>query len=97
MTTKELDQETALVAGLFVGVKNMTKRENEDGRETYDMCEALQGLLEDSRIEGWNAGQAVLNKLYEKLKQVGRSQDFLHSMEDKEYQMQLLKEYGLEK
>ena len=90
-TLKKLDEETARVAGLFVGVKNMIKKESEDGKETYDMCEALQGLLEDSRNEGRNE----LNSLNGKLLKENRMEDLIRAIDDPEYQMQLLKEYGL--
>ena len=53
---RNMDSETAEVMGVMVGMKSdfVQQHEEEDG---VNMCEALRGLLEDSRNEGLAEGQ----------------------------------------
>ena len=56
------------------------------------MCTALRELEEDARAEGRN----LMNELNRRLIRDGRTEDLFRSIEDAEYQRQLLVEYGME-
>ena len=60
------------------------------------MCTALRELEEDARAEGREEGSSLMNELNRRLVRDGRTEDLFHSIEDAEYQRQLLVEYGLE-
>lgn len=48
---QNMDSETAEVMGVMVGMKKSLVKPKEEG-ESVNMCEALRGMLEDSRSEG---------------------------------------------
>ena len=55
---QKLDEDTAETAGILMGVnifmKQKKKYKNEEG---YNMCQAIREMMEDSRTEGWEAGE----------------------------------------
>ena len=56
------------------------------------MCTALRELEEDAKREG----SRLMNELNRRLLQDGRTEDLFRSIQDTEYQRQLMDEYGLE-
>ncbi len=69
----------------------------EDGG--FDMCKGMEDWLDEKMNEGMECGleQGVdrVNRLIRHLVQDNRIQDLKRSAEDKEYQEQLMKEYGI--
>lgn len=64
--------------------------EREDARE-----EGREEGRKEGREEGLQEGQRLLNQLITLLLADGRTEDLKKSASDKEYQLRLLKEYGL--
>ena len=74
----------------------------------YDMCKAIDDMIQDGREEGRKAGIAIgrksgiqagrntLNILFQKLIQDNRQDELLRSIHDPGLQLKLLKEYSLE-
>jgi len=60
------------------------------------MCTALRELEEDAKREGIVTGHRLMNELNRRLLQDGRTEDLFRSIQDTEYQRQLMDEYGLE-
>ena len=54
---RNIDSETAEVIGVMVGMKSQVVKQKEEGTGV-NMCEALKGLLEDSKAEGRAEGKA---------------------------------------
>ena len=54
---RNIDSETAEVIGVMVGMKSQVVKQKEEGTGV-NMCEALKGLLEDSKAEGRTEGRA---------------------------------------
>ena len=48
---QNMDSETAEVMGVMVGMKKPVAKQKEEGKGV-NMCEALRGMLEDSKVEG---------------------------------------------
>ena len=48
---QNMDSETAEVMGVMVGMKSQVAKQKKEG-DGVNMCEALRGMLEDSRSEG---------------------------------------------
>ena len=63
----------------------------EEGVETFNMCEAIEEMIQDGREEGQNR----INQLIILLSKENRSSDILKAAENREYQEQLLKEFNL--
>ena len=61
--------------------------------ESY--AEGREEGREEGKLEGIQEGQQLVNQLITLLLSDGRTEDLKRSASDKEYQMQLLKEYGL--
>ena len=65
---QKLDEDTAETAGILMGVnifmKQKKKYKNEEG---YNMCQAIREMMEDSRTEGWEAGEKVGRETGEKI------------------------------
>ena len=69
-----------------------------------DMCTALRELEEDARREGreeglvtgMKKGSRLMNELNRRLIEDGRTEDLFRSIQDAEYQKELLEEYGME-
>lgn len=78
----ELEREDAREEGLEEGRKEGRKEGREEGRK-------------EGKLEGIQEGQQLVNKLITLLLSDGRTEDLKRSASDKEYQIQLLKEYGL--
>lgn len=60
------------------------------------MCTALRELEEDAREEGRSEGRCLMNELNRMLIRDGRTEDLFRSVQDAEYQKQLMEEYELE-
>lgn len=69
-------------------------------KEGLDMCTALRELEEDARREGFatgmKKGSRLMNELNRRLIQDGRMEDLFRSIQDTEYQKELMEEYGME-
>lgn len=73
-----------------------------------NMCTALREMQEDAREEGREEGKReglaagmrkgshLMNELNRMLIRDGRTEDLFRSVQDAEYQKQLMEEYGLE-
>lgn len=59
------------------------------------MCLALQQMRDESYAEGKIKGSEMINLLGRHLMADGRTEDFVRSVEDEEFQLGLLQEYGL--
>ena len=55
---QNMDSEIAEVMGVMVGMKMPVVKQKEEGKGV-NMCEALRGMLEDSRVEGKEEGDAL--------------------------------------
>jgi len=88
---QRLDEETAKAVSVLMGVEGLMKKSKNQGEETYNMCEALQEIAQDSRNEGIN----ILNKLNMILVESNRMDDLLKAINNKDYRTQLLREFGL--
>lgn len=73
--------------------------EKNEEKETYNMCKAFQDHWNDGReigrSEGRSEGINALNGLFKQLKQEGRMDDLLRSIEDNEFRDQMLQEFHL--
>ena len=56
---QNMDSETAEVMGVMVGMKKSLLKPKEEG-EGINMCEALRGMLEDSKAEGRSEGKTLI-------------------------------------
>ncbi|MBQ8232274.1 MAG: hypothetical protein IJZ34_10180, partial [Lachnospiraceae bacterium] len=56
---QNMDCETAEVMGVIVGMKKSLVKPKEEG-EGVNMCEALRGMLEDSKAEGRSEGKTLI-------------------------------------
>lgn len=100
---ESIDEETAKAASVLLGVE-MHMEKNEE-KETYNMCKAFQDHWNDGReigrSEGRNEGRSeginALNGLFKQLKQEGRMDDLLRSIEDNEFRDRLLQEFHVTK
>ena len=81
-----MDRYTVETAGILMGAKKFMGKKNQ-GEETYDMCEALQGIFDD--------GKDIINELNRRLQADNRIDDLLKSIQDTKFQNQLLAEYNL--
>lgn len=65
----------------------------------YDEERHMRQIAEEGRREGHREGRTLgeerINHLNRRLIEDNRMEDLRHSIEDKEYQEQLLEEYGL--
>ncbi len=55
---QNIDSETAEVIGVMVGMKIQVDKHKKEGN-TVNMCEALRGIVEDSKAEGKGEGDAL--------------------------------------
>ena len=97
---KKFDSVEMTAAMVLLGEqKRLAQRMKENEEEVFDMCEAIDELIEDGRQkgrkEGRLAGQSRINLLNQKLKADGKMEELLCSIDDPEYQKKLLEEYGL--
>ena len=74
---QEMDEETSQVVSVLMGAdKFMEKRERYRKEEKYNMCQALQEMMEDSRQEGREEGRKeIIRALVETCKDFGISQE----------------------
>lgn len=99
---QDMDRDTVETAGILMGAKRFMGKRNK-GKETYDMCEALQGIFDDGKSEGItlgrnagrDEGKDIINELNRRLQADGRINDLLKAIQDKDFQNQLLEEYNL--
>ena len=61
----------------------------------YDMCKAIEEMIEDGRQEGREETLMRINQLIIMLSKENRSEDIVKAAADREYQEQLLKEFNL--
>ena len=87
----EIDRETAYVANVLLGHELFVEEYIEEEGNEVNMCGALRGLIEDGREEG----RELLGGLILKLLADNRAGDLERAATDREYQDQLLQEYGL--
>lgn len=81
-----------LMEGFLISRRNeVTKNMKLD----YTFDRQLELEREDAREEGREEGQQLVNQLITLLLSDGRTEDLKKSASDKEYQLRLLKEYGL--
>lgn len=67
----------------------------EKGAEQFDMCRAIEEMIEDGRQEGREETLMRINQLIIMLSKENRSEDIVKAAADREYQEQLLKEFNL--
>lgn len=72
-------------------IKKDVKREG-----VYDMCEAIEAMVEEGRKEGCKEGCELTCILFKKLMQDDRMSDVKKAMEDYPYLQKLLEEYRVE-
>lgn len=90
---RHLEEDAFDVLGCYGGnAKLELCKEDYRTKGGMDMCTALRELEEDARAEGRN----LMNELNRRLIRDGRTEDLFRSIEDAEYQRQLLVEYGME-
>lgn len=77
-------------------VKLELNKEDYRTKGGMDMCTALRELEEDAREEGRAEGSYLMNELNRRLMQDDRTEDLFRSIQDSEYQKELMEEYGLE-
>ncbi|MCM1244658.1 MAG: hypothetical protein NC293_03330 [Roseburia sp.] len=77
------------------------------GEEGFDMCLAIQEMIEDGSLEGmregreegrskgWRDGIRAMNELIHCLVAEGRTEDLLLSSQDAAFQKKLMEEYGI--
>ena len=92
---ESIDEETAKAASVLMGVE--MHMEKNEGKETYNMCKAFQDHWNDGREIGRSEGINALNGLFKQLKQEGRMDDLLRSIEDNEFRDRLLQEFHVTK
>ena len=93
---KNVDKETARVAGKLLGVTPDMEKTLEQEGEEVDMCTGLKEWLLEERSEGRTEGISLMSKLALKLNEDGRLNDLVKAAMDSEYQQKLLLEYNLE-
>jgi len=86
----ELEREDAREEGREEGIREGREEGRKEGRE-----EGKKEGREEGREEGRQEGQQLLNQLITLLLSDGRTEELKKSASDKEYQIQLMKEYGL--
>lgn len=91
-----LDEETALTLGGLMGVdKFMDNHEAYREENTYNMCQALRDMMEDSRENGRLEGEDFFARLAEKLLKASRTEDLSKAVCDKEFRSALYQEFGI--
>ena len=90
---RHLQEDAFRVLSCYGGnIKLELHKEKYRTKEGIDMCTALRELEEDAKREG----SRLMNELNRRLLQDGRTEDLFRSIQDTEYQRQLMDEYGLE-
>ena len=93
---RKLDEETAHVASVLIGVKpEKMKSVKNQGEESYNMCKALEDLISEGREEGREEGVNTLIKLQKMLFEKNRAEDVWKMINDKDYLNMLLQEFDL--
>ncbi len=94
---RHLQEDAFRVLSCYGGnIKLELHKEKYRTKEGIDMCTALRELEEDAKREGIVTGHRLMNELNRRLLQDGRMEDLFRSIQDTEYQRQLMDEYGLE-
>lgn len=70
-------------------------KEEYEAEEGFDMCLAIQEMIEDGKKEGWLDGISAMNELIHCLMEEGRTEDLLRSSQDLVFQEKLMEEYGI--
>ena len=98
----ELEREDAREEGFEEGLEEGREQGREEGREQgleqgreEGREEGREQGLEQGREEGRREERDIVNQLITLLLSDGRTEDLKKSASDREYQIQLLKEYGL--
>ena len=100
---KSIDEETARAASVLMGNEVLIENAKNEEEGTYNMCKALQKIMEDSENVGYSKGRNVGHSegfdisgtLFLKLNKDNRMEDWMIAIRDKEYRAKLLDEYGL--
>ena len=85
-----------LTAARVIEAINHVQIKIEEGVDRFDMCEAIEEMIEDGRKEGRNEERHRINQLNILLSEKNRTEDIVKAALDKEYQEQLLKEFNIE-
>ena len=81
-----------LTAARVIEAINHVPIKIEEGVDRFDMCEAIEEMIEDGRKEERHR----INQLNILLSEKNRTEDIVKAALDKEYQEQLLKEFNIE-
>ena len=96
---KNVDKETARVAGKLLGINVVMEKKLEQEGDEIDMCTAMKEWLLEERSEGRAEGRADERSLFFtfplKFSEAGRLNDLVKAAMDSEYQQKLLQEYDL--
>ena len=91
---EEISRAIAKLADMPKLLERMENGEQEPGGG-YNMCAAIDEMMEESREEGREEGRDKVNRLVALLMQNNRLDDLLRSTEDKCYQQKLFVEFEI--
>lgn len=93
---RHLQEDAYDVLSVYIGNGKLEIRKEEYGtKEGFDMCLAIQELIEDGRAEGRTEGIAAVNELMRCLFDEGKTDELFRSLQDFAYQKELMKAYGI--
>lgn len=99
-----LREDAYNVLSIYSGSRELDmKVESYKTEEGIDMCRAIQEMVEDGRKEGLQRGMqkgyqdaiGAMSELAARLAENGRQDELYRALQDKEFQENLLKEYGI--
>ena len=93
---RHLEEDAYEVIAAYSASKELSMcKEEFRTEEGFDMCVAIEELIEDGRSEGRVEGRAEVNRLIWSLLQDGREEELLESAKDEKMQRRLMREYGI--
>ncbi|MCM1244063.1 MAG: hypothetical protein NC293_00280, partial [Roseburia sp.] len=103
---RHLPEDAYDVVAVYSGSQELEiHKEEYEMEEGFDMCLAIQEMIEDGRMEGRREGRqegreegiSAMNELIHCLVAEGRTEDLLRSSQDAVFQKKLMEEYGIAK
>lgn len=94
---RHLQEDAYDVLSVYSGSKELEiQKERYETKEGFDMCLAIQEMIEDGRSKGWSDGVEAMNELIHCLIVDGRTDDLFRSSKDPVFQKKLMENYGIQ-
>lgn len=93
---RQMDSVEMMAALMALGEqKRLAKMLEEEEREEFDLCKAIDDLVADGKEAGREEGVQRVNRLIEHLMKQKRMDDILRMAGDRQVQERLFAEFGL--